>query len=135
MEPCGEDPRVPESRVAAVRALGRLAVLDRRHLRLLPITEFLRGWHALLFLFPGLHPDNALDHGHETEKVPFDQLAVSDFEQLTTRRYIRTGWPVALELIGREAWRRYKAGKLSNGDFYFAAAQRAGLLHQHRVLT
>jgi DNA (cytosine-5)-methyltransferase 1 len=115
------------SRHTVARKLERLARLDRRALRALPKEEFLRGWHALLFLFPGLHPDNALDHGDDIEEIPTDQLGLPGFEQLLARRHARSGWPVALELIGREAWRRYEHGELADDEFYCVAAQRAGL--------
>ena len=68
--------------------------------RALPKDEFLHGWHALLFLFPGLHPDNALDHGDDVEDVPTEQLGLPGLEQLLTCRYARGGWSVALALIG-----------------------------------
>jgi DNA (cytosine-5)-methyltransferase 1 len=118
---------VPTERAAAASALERLAQLDRRALRALPGEDFLRGWHALLFLFPDLHPDNALDHGDAVEVWEDSQLPSTRTEFLA-RRYTRTGWPVALELIGREAWRRYHAKHLAADDIYCAAAQRAGLL-------
>ncbi len=87
----------------------------------------MRGWHALLFLFPGLHPDNALDHGEDLEVVGPDQLALPGYEQLLATRYVRSGWPVALSNVGREAWRRFRAGEIADEDFYCVAAQRAGL--------
>jgi DNA (cytosine-5)-methyltransferase 1 len=122
-----EGGRAPQTRPAAARELERLAQLDRRSLRALPKDKFLAGWHALLFLFPGLHPDNALDHGDDIEEVPTEQLGLPGFELLLARRHTRSGWPVALELIGREAWRRYKLGELAGDEFYCVAAQRAGL--------
>ena len=91
---------LPTHRHAAARELERLAQLDRRALRALPKEEFLRGWHALLFLFPGLHPDNALDHGDTIEEVPTEQLGLPGFERELDRRHTRSGWPVALELRG-----------------------------------
>jgi hypothetical protein len=122
-----EGGRAPQTRHAAARGLERLANLDRRALRALPTAEFLRGWHALLFLFPGLHPDNALDHGDTIEEIPTEQLGLPGFEQLLTRRHTRSGWPVALELIGQEAWRRYEAGQIHDNELYCVTAQRAGL--------
>lgn len=118
---------LPADRAAAARELERLAQLDRRALRALPQEDFLRGWHALLFLFPDLHPDNAFDHGDAVETWEDSQLPPTAL-QFLGRRYARTGWPVALELIGREAWRRYQAKLLAADDVYCAAAQRAGLL-------
>ena len=117
---------LPDDRSATARELERLAQLDRRALRVLPTEEFLHGWHALLFLFPGLHPGNALDHGDVIEEVPTEQLGLPGFERELDRRHTRSGWPVALEAIGIEAWRRYEAGQLSDGDLYCGEAQRAG---------
>ena len=102
------------SRTAAAAELQRLAALDRRALRLLPKDAFLRGWHALLFLFPELHPDNALDHGETIEAAPPNQLTLPGFEQLAACRYVRSGWPVALELLGREAGGVSRRQKLEN---------------------
>jgi hypothetical protein len=76
----------------------------------------------LLYLYPGLHPDNAIDHGDTTEVVEtpvIDRLDLSE-------RYERSGWPVSLEPLGREAWRRYEVGQISEGQFYCVDAQRAG---------
>ncbi len=113
----------------ATHELERLAQLDRRALRTVPTRDFLRGWHALLFLFPGLHPDNALDHGPSIESAPENQLVLPAFEELLSRRYSRSGWPVALDLIGREAWRRYEAMEIGEDDLYCEQAQRAGMMH------
>lgn len=117
----------PQSRSAAARELQRLANLDRRALRALPTEEFLRGWHALLFLFPGLHPDNALDHGDTIEEVPTEQLGLPGFERELDRRHTRSGWPVALGAIGMEAWRRYERKEVSSDGFYCVVTQCAGL--------
>lgn len=124
----GSETGAPLSRTTAARELERLAQLDRRALRALPVEAFLHGWHALLFLFPGLHPDNARDHGDAIEEVPTEQLGLPGFERELDRRHTRSGWPVALELIGIEAWRRYEEGRIADEDFYCVAAQRAGLI-------
>jgi DNA (cytosine-5)-methyltransferase 1 len=124
-----EDSSALRSRTAAAAELQRLAALDRRALRLLPKDAFLRGWHALLFLFPELHPDNALDHGETIEAAPPSQLTLPASEQLVARRYVRSGWPVALEPLGREAWRRFEADEIGEQGFYCVEAQRAGLRH------
>ena len=89
------DACAPQTRLAAAKELERLARLDRRQLRRVSKDEFLRGWHALLSLCPHLHPDNARDHGTEEEISP-DQLSLPGFETLFSRRYARSGWPVAL---------------------------------------
>jgi DNA (cytosine-5)-methyltransferase 1 len=126
----GSETGAPQTRIAAAHELERLAGLDRHTLRAVPAEEFLRGWHALLFLFPGLHPDNALDHGGVEEPWPEAQLVLPGLDEEKRRRFVRSGWPVALEGIGLEAWRRFKAGEISDEDFYSVEAQRAGLVRE-----
>ena len=115
-----------ESENVGREANERLRLLARctsRELRALNPAKFRRGWHALLFAFPGLHPDNALDHGDDRFVVEARLLEAADWRE----RHSRRGSPVALELIGREAWNRYEAGKLTDAEFYNVVAQRAGL--------
>jgi DNA (cytosine-5)-methyltransferase 1 len=114
----------------AEHAAARLHVLmhcNRRQLRLLDAATFINGWHALLWLFPGLHPDNALDHGAEKHDWPEAETVLPGIELSRRQVHLRSGWPVALVLIGEEAWRRYDAGEIADGVFYCAAAQHAGL--------
>lgn len=120
---------IPMSRTEAAHRLQEIAALDRRQLRLCEKEVFLRGWFALFFLFPGLHPDNALDHGDTDCLWSADQLPLPSLEDFSVRRFARSGWPVALALLGREAWRRYELCELSEGQFYCLKAQRAGMLH------
>ena len=115
---------------AAVR-LQEIAGLDRRQLRGAEKRVFLKGWFALFYLFPGLHPDNALDHGDPNARWSPNQLTLPGLAEFAKHRFARSGWPVALELLGREAWRRYEAGELSEDEFYCVAAQRRGMEISH----
>lgn len=120
---------LPSSHRQALDWLAALAVLTRHQLRKVDDAAFLRGWHALLYLYPDLHPDNAIDHGESKERAEshcHQQLDLSE-------RYARSGWPVTLELIGREAWRRYEAALLDEDDFYCVEAQRAGFAVRGRA--
>lgn len=92
--------------------------MTSRDLKQLPKHEFLRRWHALLGVLNGLHPNNARDHGKETELWPEARLTLPWIEPRECRRYVRTGWPVVLQHIGTEAWRRLDAGELSLEQFY-----------------
>lgn len=103
---------------AGWREIEPLATLERRELRALPPDVFLRGWHALLSLLPGLHPENAVGHGRAIEVVPADGSVQDSLARLLSRRYVRTGWPVALEALGREARRRYDAGTITQEQFF-----------------
>lgn len=121
---------LPADRDEAVRWLEPFTSTrtDRHALRALSPTDFLKAWHALLWLFPKLDPANALKHGDEEHDAPLSGEAVDRFG----RRYTRSGWPVMLEGFGHEAWRRYLAKEFSDEAFYCVAAQRAGLKAQHR---
>src|SRR5439155_9192314 len=92
----GSETGAPPSRHAAARELERLAQLDPRALRALLTEEFLSSWHTLLFLFPGLHPNNVLDHGDDIEEVPTAQLCLTALDELVAR----SCWAEALEPIG-----------------------------------
>ncbi|MGE3828186.1 MAG: DNA cytosine methyltransferase [Steroidobacteraceae bacterium] len=103
----------------ATEILQRFAELSRSELKSLPKAEFLRGWRALLQLFPTLHPVNALDHGVSREDWPEAIRILPNLARARRRRYKRSGWPVALVPVGLEAWRRLKARKLTHRDIYF----------------
>lgn len=121
------DHRIPTSKEAATASLQVLAGLDRRGLRTCSSETFIRGWFSLFYLFPRLHPDNALDHGDEEEPWPGADEVLSNIQPGRHRIFRRSGWPVALDLIGREGWRRYESGELDEDEFYCVKAQRAGL--------
>ena len=111
-------------------ARDRLEVLMRlpeRELHQLPVADFIRGWHALLWLFPGLHPDNALDHGRERLDWPEATRVLPTLPPGDRQYFPRSGWPCSLVLIGKEAWRRFDAGEIAEDDFYCAEVQHARL--------
>jgi DNA (cytosine-5)-methyltransferase 1 len=114
---------LPSSRAEAADWLEPLTRADRKAMRTLPKAAFLKCWHAVLWLFPDLHPENALEHGSDEHDEPASGEAVDRFR----RRYTRSGWPIVLECLGKEAWRRFEADELSDEEFYCVDAQRAGL--------
>ena len=120
-------PSIPLTRVDAAARLSVLLRCDRRRLRLLDNNTFIAGWHALLWLLPHLHPDNARDLGGETmesQDLARDLPCVGSGQRQV---FLRSGWPVALNLVGTEAWRRFEAGTLSSKALYCAYAQSARL--------
>jgi DNA (cytosine-5)-methyltransferase 1 len=119
--------RAPHDRPSVARELEKIARLDRRALRALPKDQFLTGWRALLFLFPDLHPDNARDHGDHEEEWNADPILISRLGEKARRRFTRSGWPVSLDLIGREAWRRHETKQITDDELYCSESQRAGL--------
>lgn len=91
-------------------------------------ANFIRGWYSVGFLYCGLHPDSALEHGvelsNDTDNVP----VISKIEpRLLAPRYVQSGWPVLLAPVAEEAWRRYDAGELTDDQFYCSEAVVAGM--------
>lgn len=119
----------------AVLELEYLSQLDGRELRALTLDELLRGWKAILFLFPDLHPDNARDHGEDIEQSLSGQLDPLVFAELFSERYVRSGWPVALQHLGSEVWRRYKAGELGAAELYGSVSHHANKFNLHKRLV
>lgn len=125
---------LPANRAEAVRWLEPFTSpnTDRRALRAMKTDIFLRAWHALLWLFPDLHPDNAVEHGDERHE---DAATSPEVAPLGRERFTRSGWPVMLEGFGHEAWRRFEADEFSDEAFYCVEAQRAGLEARRATAT
>jgi len=101
---------------------------DSGTLRDVSAAEFKRGWYAVGFLYPGLHPDSALDHGEEVSDVSRDVPEIRLIEpRLLAPYHVQSGWPVVLAPVAAEAWRRYRAGELKDAEFYCSEAVIAGL--------
>ena len=89
---------VPKDESDATQNLERLV---QESLAALSRESFLRLWYALVYLYPGLHPD-----GYE--------LADS-------------GWTPQQSPLVQEAWRRATLGELSDEELYPADAAWAGI--------
>ncbi len=101
--------------------LEALADSSSAELRAISRETFVPVWQALLALFPHVHPDNALDHGSRKASCPDVFKLFPRIKGLKRLRYLRSGWPVAFENLGREAWRRRNAGELELAEFYLLA--------------
>lgn len=119
---------VPRSQEEAVQWLLPVLDITAKELRQLSHEEFLRSWRAVAFLYPGLHPDSALDHGTATEHRTEGPSWVMTMEpRLVTPYYRQSGWPVVLKPLADEAWRRDGAGLLAEDELYAVDAQHAGM--------
>lgn len=127
----------PTSEVESIELIKPLLGLAPLALRKLDSDEFKRAWYAVAFIFAGLHPDSALDHGEAIcRESREDYDIVSCLEpRLLAPYYERSGWPVVLAPVAREAWRRYRKGELSNAEFYCTEAQRAGIYCRNPELS
>lgn len=109
---------------------------DSRSLRKLDVAEFKRGWFSIGFLYPGLHPDSALDHGKQISHEVEDLSGVWKIEpRLVAPFYVESGWPIALAPVAKEAWRRYEAKELDDDEFYCNDAVVAGMRHRNPMLA
>jgi len=125
---------IPATEEQAVEWLRPLLDQERppSALRQVPAEDFKRAWIAVAFLYAGLHPDAALDHGESIKHhAPAVYELVRQLEpRLLAPYYERSGWPVVLAPIAREAWRRYRNGQLKDDEFYCSEAQMAGICHR-----
>lgn len=95
---------------------------------------FKRAWSALFYLYGGLHPDDATDHGTEfiTDfDVPEEYRTIDP--RLVVPRYRQSGWPVVLAPLAAEAWTRHEQGLLSEDELYCSEAQHAGFMERMKV--
>jgi DNA (cytosine-5)-methyltransferase 1 len=122
---------LPNDEKQAVHWLLPLLDLDRRALRSVPQEDFKRAWYSIAFLYAGLHPDSALEHGTRIAYDIQDWPPISRLEpRLVKPYYEQSGWPVVLAPVAKEAWRRFENGRLKDDEFYCCEAQLAGICHR-----
>ena len=118
---------IPEDENEALRWLVPLLDLDSCALKRIIKDDFFRGWASILFLYSGLHPDEALERGEiscEIEDIP----GISCLEPRLLKPFFKTsGWPLVLVPIAEEAWRRFRSGNLQDEELYCSDAQMAGM--------
>lgn len=120
---------LPTDEREAVRWLFPLLVaVENKLLQTLSDSDFKRGWYAVGFLYPGLHPDSALEHGTEVANGADARSEIISLEpRLASPAYTRSGWPVVLAPLVREAGVRFAAGRLRENEFYCDDAIAAGI--------
>lgn len=127
---------LPESHEEAAYWIVNVAGLTPKEMRRVPVEDFKRAWFSVAFLFMGLHPDSALDHGEtmlQESEVDLEIQAIAPL--LQSPYYEQSGWPVYLEDLAAEAWRRYESGQLSDEEFYCSDAQMAGACYRNPDLS
>lgn len=127
---------LPKDEKQAVHWLLPVIDLDKRALRVVPDSDFKRAWYSIAFLYTGLHPDSALEHGSRIAHDAQDYPPVSRVEPRLIRPYFeQSGWPVVLAPVAKEAWRRYESGSIKDDEFYCSEAQMAGICHRSPELA
>jgi len=121
---------IPRTEDEALQWLLPLLDLDARALRRMEKEDFNKGWVAIAFLYPGLHPDGALERSnvsHDIDDIP----VLSNADQRLIKPYYEvSGWPIVLVAIAQEAWRRYDDGDLKDCEFYCCDAQMEGMRYR-----
>jgi hypothetical protein len=117
---------IPSSEREAIQWL--LPTLDQP-VEELPKESFKQAWAAVFYLYGGLHPDDANNHGTQLITA-YDGL--EEYRAIDTRlvvpRYQQSGWPVALAPLAEEAWRRHEQAQLNEDELYCSEAQHAGFM-------
>lgn len=113
-----------------VVASGEGKLLDVSH------DLFRRGWFAIGFLYPGLHPDSALDHGSAVSSEIDESLEIEGLDPcLIAPFYVESGWPIVLAAVASEGWRRYEASEMAEEEFYCSEAVIAGMCFRNPALA
>jgi DNA (cytosine-5)-methyltransferase 1 len=116
---------------ACQRLVALVDTAASKALRKVPLDQFKQAWFSIGFLYPGLHPAGALEHGSQTSADTTGFPEVRRVEpRLLAPYYVQSGWPVALEQVAKEAWRRYEAKELSADEFYCSDAVFAGMSYR-----
>jgi DNA (cytosine-5)-methyltransferase 1 len=127
---------LPNDETEAVRWVLPLLDLDARALNRVAENDFKRAWYSIAFLYAGLHPDSAMEHGTRVSNEVADYPAVSRADvRLLKPYYEQSGWPVVLENVAKEAWRRYEIDEMTDDEFYCSEAQMAGMCHRSPELA
>jgi DNA (cytosine-5)-methyltransferase 1 len=120
---------LPSNHNEAVRwLLPLIHAADNNSLRKTSSDDFKRGWYSIGFLYAGLHPDSAREHGKDLSYDVDGFPEIRKFEpRLVAPYYVQSGWPVVLAPVLKEAWRRYRAKALKDEEFYCSEAVVAGM--------
>jgi DNA (cytosine-5)-methyltransferase 1 len=123
---------LPSSENEAADWIMKICSKDQAELKKVSIIEIKQAWYAVGFLYMGLHPDSALEHGSLVRSDGEDvKLIARNYPELINPYYEQSGWPVLLEGLAAEAWRRYEKGEMEDDEFYCSFAQMAG--HEYRL--
>ena len=119
---------VPANWEQASAWLLPVLALDPVELAMMERDVFARAWAAIAWIHPGLHPDEANDHGDD---IAMDEVAATGSPTLEAalgcQYYTKSGWPITLAELAAEACRRYEADALADWEFYPADASMARL--------
>ncbi|TFG45047.1 MAG: DNA cytosine methyltransferase [Candidatus Brocadiia bacterium] len=125
---------IPMNMDEAIQWLLPLLDLDTHALRHIENERFSRGWAAISFLYPGLHPDGGLERGNVSHDIDENNCLGNVDPRLQGPYYEISGWPVVLVPVAEEAWRRFENKIFKYDDLYRCDAQREGMRYRNPEL-
>jgi DNA (cytosine-5)-methyltransferase 1 len=126
-------PRNEKQAVARLTPLMQ-AAHKKKELQTISNKDFRAGWFSLGFIHNRLHPDAAFDNGaNKTYQSNGIHLRVDHPRGLINPVFERSGWPVVLIPIAKEAFRRLRQGDLNVAEYYCSKARVAGARLMNRV--
>lgn len=112
---------IPQTEDEAIKFVIELEIKCRfNEIRQVSSKEFLKGWLGIFSLFRYLHPDNALDINDEVIKNPCDSnCALRNIApHLMDPVFARSGWPVSLVPLAKEAKYRLDNKAITEQEYY-----------------
>lgn len=97
---------------------------DNHSLRKISLEDFKSGWFSLRILYSDLHPDGVTENGAIVDEVDL-HCDLPLLKELSSPAFARSGWPVKLIAVGKEARRRFLKGQLSYDDYYYSHVQKS----------
>lgn len=123
---------------AADRLLELVRASKDGSIKSISCKPFKKGWYAVGFLYPGIHPDSVVEDGRVSQELYDDDSYIDDelkqcYPELISEYYKQNGCPLILEPVIREAYRRYKLGELKYTEYYCSYALYAGIHNRFNV--
>jgi DNA (cytosine-5)-methyltransferase 1 len=131
--------RAPRSRGRVPKTVRQVMarvvpLMKATNIKKLSDGDFRKGWLSLSFIHGQLHPDAARENGEQIRPTKNGfQLPAPRPRGLVSPVYARSGWPVNVVPIAREAWRRLTEGRLSLQEYYCSSARMAGVRWARRA--
>ena len=106
--------------ILAIQSLTNLKeLMDAGKLKVISDDNFLSGWKGISTLYKNLHPRSAFENGTLISPNPIVENPMLERidSRLITPIYERSGWPVYLVPVAKEARRRYLQNKLTIDEY------------------
>ncbi len=123
---------------AADRLLELVQAAKNGTIKSMSSKLFKKGWYAVGFLYPEIHPDGVIEDGKVSQELCNDYSYINDelkqrYPELISECYKQNGCPLILEPVIREAYRRYKHGELKYSEYYSSYALYTSIHNRFNV--